>query len=205
MAIAYPLTMPGAPGFQASRFRLIRRTAVFESAFTGAVQTLERPGAMWAVEYALPPMPRGQAAAWLAFVVALRGRVGTFKGFDPDARSARGVATGTPLVKGAGQTGNSLATDGWTPSVTGILKAGDYLGLALPTQRLHLVVEDATSDGAGNATLSIEPALRESPNDNAILTTTNPFTQFRLAADDAAWDADRLSVFGLTFQAIEAL
>ena len=205
MTIAYPLVMPSSPGFQASRFRLQRRTVVFESAFTGAVQTLERQGAMWAGEYRLPPMLRGQAAPWVAFMVALRGRVGTFKGFDPDARTPRGQGTGTPLVKGAGQTGNGLATDGWTPSVTGILKAGDYVSLALPTQRLYQVVEDANSDGSGNATLAIEPALRESPNDNAALTVTNPFTLFRLVSDEAAWEADRLGVFGVSFQAIEAL
>lgn len=205
MAIAYPLTMPATPGFRASRFRLARRTTVFESQFTGHVQTLERQGATWALEYALPPMLRSSAAVWLAFLVALRGRVGTFKGFDPDARTPRGVATGAPLVKGAGQTGTTVTTDGWTPSVTGILKAGDYVSLALPVQRLHQVVEDANSDGAGNATLAIEPALRESPNDNAVLTTTNPWTLFRLVSDEAAWDADMLGVFGMTFQAIEAL
>lgn len=205
MTISYPLTMPTTPGFTRTRFGLARVTGLFESSFTGATQTIERPGGRFTAEYALPPMLRAKAAAWVAFMVALRGAVGTFKGFDPDAKTPRGIATGTPLVKGAGQVGNTLLTDGWTVGQTGILKAGDYLSLALPSQRLYLVVEDANSDGSGNATLIIEPSLRESPNDNAALTVTNPFGLFRLASDDAIWDASELGVFGVAFAAVEAL
>lgn len=205
MAITYPLTMPAAPGFRTSRFGLVRNVAVFTSPLTGAQQTLERPGARWIAEYGLPPMRRDQAAVWLGFLAGLRGRAGTFKGFDTDAKTARGVATGTPRVKGAGQTGSALATDGWTPSTTGILKTGDYLSLGAPEQRLYMVVEDAASDGAGNATLSIEPALRESPDDAAVLTTAAPHGVFRLASDEVGWDADHIGRFGLTFAAIEAL
>ncbi|MGH6719588.1 MAG: hypothetical protein ACREER_09750 [Alphaproteobacteria bacterium] len=205
MAIAYPLTMPATPGLRAARFGIVARVTVYESTFTGATQVTERPGAAWQAEYQLPPMLRASAAAWVAFLTALRGRRGTFKGFDPDAKTPRGVATGTPLVNGAGQTGNALVTDGWTPTVTNILRAGDYISLALPTQRLYQVVEDASSDGSGNATLSIEPALRESPNNNAALTTTNPFTLFRLTSNEVMWNTDEMSVFGVRFQAAEAL
>jgi len=205
MTIAYPLTMPATPGFVASRFGLSSNVAVFESSLTRAVQTLERPGALWLAEYTLPPMRRASAAVWVALLVALRGRRGTVKGFDPDAKTPRGVATGTPLVNGASQTGNALITDGWTVSVTGIVKAGDFLSLAAPAQRLYMVVEDANSNASGQATLSIEPALREAPTDNAVLTLTNPFGLFRLAANEVGWDGDRISNFGLTFQLTEAL
>ena len=205
MAVTYPLTMPGTPGFRASRFALTSNVAVFASALTGVEQVLERDGTRWMAEYSLPPMLRSAAAAWIAFLVSFRGRRGFFKGFDPDAKTPRGVATGTPLVNGASQTGNALATDGWTINITGILKAGDYLSLALPQQRLYQVVEDANSNASGQATLSIEPHLREAPNDNAALTVTNPFGHFRLLANEVGWNADEVSVFGLSFAAAEAL
>lgn len=41
-----------------------------------------------------------------------------------------GVATGTPLVNGANQTGATLACDGWTNSTAGILNAGDVFTIA---------------------------------------------------------------------------
>lgn len=205
MAVSYPLAMPGAPGFRGARFGLRASTAVFASPLSGAEQVVEREGARWVAEYALPPMTRAQAAAWVAFLTSLRGRRGTFRGFDPDARAPRGVATGTPRVMGAAQAGNQLATDGWTASTAGILKAGDYVSLAAPAQRLYQVVEDAASDSLGRATLSLEPRLRESPDDDALLATANPWAPFRLLDDEAAWETDALGAFGITFSAAEAL
>lgn len=205
MTIIFPLTMPATPGFRDSRFGLARTIAAFESPYTGAQQTLERASARWFAQYTLPPMRRAEAARWVAFLVGLRGRVGTFKGFDPDARTPQGVATGTPRVKGAGQTGGVLATDGWTPATAGILKAGDYIAIGAPSQRLHMVIDDADSDGAGNATVAIEPALRETPDDDAAITTNAPYGIFRLAHDEVGWDADHVGRFGLTFAVAEVL
>jgi len=42
----------------------------------------------------------------------------------------KGVATGTPLVDGASQTGSSLVTNGWTNDTAGILVAGDIFTIA---------------------------------------------------------------------------
>src|SRR4051812_41289591 len=44
-------------------------------------------------------------------------------------RTLLGAGGGPPLVNGASQTGGSLITDGWTPSLT-VLKAGDIFTLA---------------------------------------------------------------------------
>lgn len=113
-----------------------------------------------------------------------------------------GVATGTPLVKGAGQntaysaskdTGTqSLITDGWTASTTGILKKGDVFTIAgvyavnpvtkatLAFLRQFVVMADADSGAStGDATLTISPAIITSgafqtcsavPADNAAIT-----------------------------------
>ncbi len=113
-----------------------------------------------------------------------------------------GVATGTPLVQGASQattyaltmnTGvQTLATDGWTNSTTGILKAGDVFTIAgvyavnpvtkatLPFLKQFVVTADADSGATtGPATLTIAPAMIASgafqnvsagPADNAAIT-----------------------------------
>jgi hypothetical protein len=94
-----------------------------------------------------------------------------------------GAYAGTPLVKGASQnvtyaaakdTANfsqTLITDGWSNSITGVLKAGDVFTIdgvfavnpmskaVLPFLRQFTVLEDANSDGSGNATLTITPAI----------------------------------------------
>lgn len=112
----------------------------------------------------------------------------------------------TPLVNGGSQnvtyanaTGantQSLVTDGWANS-TAVLKAGDVFTLAgvyavnpvpgegttgktvMPYLQQFTVISDATSDGSGNATLTISPAIITSgpqqtvdaaPADNAAIT-----------------------------------
>jgi hypothetical protein len=79
------------------------------------------------------------------------------------------------------QTGASLRSGGWTPDITGILKAGDYLGV---NGELKLLTADAASDIFGNALLTFEPPLRASPPDSAALTLSQPAAVFRLLDDD---------------------
>lgn len=113
-----------------------------------------------------------------------------------------GVATGTPLVNGASQNvtyaaakdtnTQTLITDGWTNSTTGILKAGDVFTIAgvyavnpvtkekLDFLRQFTVTADADSGAStGPATLTITPAIITSgafktcsaaPADNAAIT-----------------------------------
>jgi len=119
-----------------------------------------------------------------------------------------GVATGTPLVNGAAQNvtyanaddvySQSLITDGWTNSTTGILKAGDVFTIAgvfavnpVPGEgatgktvmsylQQFTVLADANSGATtGPATLTISPAIITSgpyqtvsaaPADNAAIT-----------------------------------
>lgn len=161
---------------------------------------------MWEAQLSLPPMKRAQAAAWVAALVSLGGVVGTFLLGDPDAQTARGIATGTPLVKGASQTGLTLDTDGWTINQTGIMLAGDYIQFGSgTTQRMHMITVDADSDGSGDSSLEIWPRIRESPNNGATITVQACKAAFRLASNDYSWDTDKLKLFGVSFSAMEAL
>ncbi len=200
------LTMPSKPGFRAARFGLRSRSQVFESPLSGAVQTLELPGALWFASFELPPMTRDQAADWQAFLVALGGRAGRFRAFDPDARAPRGAyASGqdAPVVAGAGQTGAQLATAGWRANVSGLLLPGDYLEVG---GELKMVTAQVDSDATGAATIAFAPALRTSPADAAPLTLVDPGATMRLASDeDAVWafDLNRIA-HGFAFSGIEA-
>ncbi|MEE8502605.1 MAG: hypothetical protein V3S23_07815 [Kiloniellales bacterium] len=196
------LTMPAAPGFRASRFGLIANTQTFRSPLDGTVQTLELTGARWQAKYELPPMTRAQAAAWIAFLTDLLGSAGRLYGFDPDARAARGSALGSPQVAGAGQSGKSLFVDGWSELETGLLLPGDYFEV---NGELKMVTAQADSDSAGEALIAFTPSLRTSPADNAALTLDNPKATMMLVDDTQAfWDADRASIYGISFSAVEA-
>lgn len=200
MPIVYPIDPPASPGFRAATFRIVDRVAVHESPFTGETQAYVHPGSWWEVEAQLPPMLRATAAPWLAFLVALHGRAGTFRLGDPGGKVPRGSALGAPLVDGAGQVGETLLTKSWAPSTAGLLLPGDYVEVG---GQLLLVVEPAASDAMGNAALTVRPGLRLPSADGGIITTTNPRGRFRLVDNSREWEETAAQVYGLTFAARE--
>lgn len=206
MTITYPLSLPGTPKPRKVQITGSNMVAVTASPFTAAQTVQAHQGQIWRAAIVYPPMLRATAAAWQGFLLSLRGSYGTFLLGDPAATTPRGIATGTPLVNGAAQTGQVLNTKGWTPSQTGILLAGDYIQLGTgATARLHQVVVAANSDAGGLAALDIWPRLRESPADNAAIVTASPVGLFRLATNDIDWDTDEALFYGISFEAVEAI
>lgn len=204
--ITYPLTPPASPAPR--HFRLSRSAVVgvHTSPFTLSEQVQRHAGQRWGLSVSLPPMKRDAAEEWIAFLVALNGIEGTFVMGDPAGAAPRGVATGTPLVDGGGQTGGVLNTKGWTASQTGILKAGDWIQLgSASAPRLHKVLTDADSDGAGLASLDIWPNLRASPADNDPITISSAKGLFRLAGNDQEWPVDEALFYGIDFEAVEVV
>jgi len=150
-------------------------------------------------------MERDEAEDWIAFLASLNGREGTFLMGDPVNTTPRGAATGTPLIQGGSQVGNSIATDGWSNSITNILKAGDWIQLGSGlTSTLHKMRQSANSDGTGYAVLEIWPGLRTAPADNAAITVSNAKGLWRLAENNQAYDMDLAEIYGLNFSCVEA-
>jgi len=206
MSLSYPLTHPTTPGFSSITWRPRSVVGVASSPFTGQRQTYAWPGQWWEVDITLPPMKTATAEPWVAFLIGLNGQEGTFNLGDSVRTTPRGVGTGTPLVNGGSQTGYDLVTDGWTISQTGIMKAGDWVQLGTgSTARLHKVMADANSNGSGQATLTLWPALRSSPADNAALTVNAAKGLFALAGNSDGWSVDVVKLYGLSFSAREVL
>lgn len=125
-----------------------------------------------------------------------KGEMGTAAGFNfyMDQNTAvhtTGPLGGTPLVNGGSQTGTSLVTDGWTAAAASRLVQGDVFTIAgvygVNPQNLQstgelqqfVVTAAVSSDGSGNATIPIFPAITTSgafktvtgsPADNAAIT-----------------------------------
>jgi len=169
-------------------FDPIEKVEQNESIYTGQTQTYDLMTSLWSGTISLPPMYRADADAWQSFILSLRGMSNYFLLGDPTAATPRGPATGTPVVSGAGQTGYSLNTRGWTPSTSAILQAGDYIQVgSLSTlsagyaPRLYRLTANAATDATGDATLSIWPNLRDLPADGTAIITTSCVGMMRLA------------------------
>ena len=202
---SYPLTLPTATGIQTQRFALTRIVGVSQSPFTRQEQVIQHQGEYWSATVQLPPMLKDNASQWLAFLLQLRGRRGTFKLGDQDRKTIQGVATGTIRVNGASQTGNQVALDGFAISTNNVFKAGDYIQI---NSYLYMVTEDVNSNGSGEADVKIEPSLRsglETIADDDTVLYTNTTTLMRLDSNEVAWDTDQVSKYGISFACSEAL
>ena len=157
----------------------------------------------WVVTADWEGLTRSQFAPIQAFVIAQRGQWDSFSMVLPGHKAPQGVASGTPLVSGASQSGRTLVTKGWSASVNGILKAGDFIGIAGQT-KVYIVTSDANSDASGNATLNIEPALMTVPTDGAALTVRNvPFT-LALASDTIEMGVQPPVLYNFSLSLVEA-
>jgi len=85
--------------------------------------------------------------------------------------AANGAGGGTPRVNGASQSGTSLVTENWTSAAAVRMKAGDCFTVA-GLDVLFRATADISSDGSGDATITIEPPIvaGSSPADEALLT-----------------------------------
>jgi hypothetical protein len=120
------------------------------------------------------------------------------------ATTPLGVASGTPLVNGNGQSGKSLATKDWGSGVTGIVRAGDLFQLGSGgSAHLYMVAQDANSSIGSTATLEIWPRLRVSPANDDPLTFNNPVGQWRLK-EPFDYTIDIAMIFGISVSLVEA-
>lgn len=201
------LDLPSSACVASVIMTLVRVVGRTESPYTLEEQTFKWPGEAWMIDFSMPTFTnRRIASEWIAFALKLEGSYGHFLMGDPSAKLPRGVASGTPVVDGANQTGNLLLTTGWAPNTTGIILKGDYIQTgAGATSSLHMVVEDADTDSSGNAILQIVPAIRTSPIDGSAIIVNNPRGVFRLTSNDYSWSVSPGPTYRLNFQAREVI
>lgn len=212
MPITYPLSLPSTPTFRSIDFRPVEAVGQGRSRFTLQRQVQRHQGQLWVAELDLPPMPRAEAEAWVAFLLSLKGIYGTFLLGDPVGATPRGTATGTPVADSAGSpTVNQIRDEeiyirGCTAGVTGWLKAGDWLQVGSgSTARLHKNLQDVDSDGTGRAVCHVWPRLRASLADGEAITLNSAKGVFSLARNQMAWSIGEAQIYGIGFSAVEAL
>lgn len=117
-------------------------------------------------------------------------------------------------VKGS----EALSLAAATNSATGTIKKGDYLaifdGSATTSNRIQLVMatEDATEDSQGGSSpnhfsVAIQPKLRSDLADGSLVGFSSTYnkSRFRLADNEVTWNADRVSLYGITVAFTEVI
>lgn len=206
MTTSYPLSIPRPNQVRSLTLRHTVVAGANESPFTKARQVYLWPGERWEAELTLVPLKEKDAGAWRALFMQLDGTVGTFLAGTPARPYSLGVAgwnPGTPLVDGAGQTGESLSIKGLPASRARYLVAGDFIQLGSgSTTRLHMVVADVDSDSSGKATLTLRPRIKTAPADNAAVVVANALGIWSLAAR-FEWPTDNAGLSAITVSLVE--
>ena len=194
MALSYPLDTPTTIGIESIELRAVNAVAVSQSPFTYKQQVISHGGQKWEASVTIPSVHRDKAAEWKALLVGLKGQVGTFLLGDPDYATPQGTVSSCTLTGSAGNETVSVV-------MTGTLKAGDYIQLGSGSSaKLHQVLLDQDGDGS----LEIWPSLR-SDYAGATVVFNNPKGVFRLSNNVTSWSINNASIYGISFEAVEAL
>ena len=192
--LTYPLDTPTTIGVESIELRAVNAVAVSQSPFTYKQQVISHGGQKWEASVTIPSVHRDKAAEWKALLVGLKGQVGTFLLGDPDYATPQGTVSSCTLTGSAGDETVDVV-------MTGTLKAGDYIQLGSGSSaKLHQVLLDQDGDGS----LEIWPALR-SDYTGATVVFDNPKGVFRLSNNVTSWSINNASIYGISFEAVEAL
>lgn len=208
MAISYPLSLPTSIGIAQIELRATNAVAVSRSPFTFSTQVHAYTGSAWQADVSLPSIRRDLAEDWVAWLLSLRGQLGTFYLGDPNAVTPRGSArdTDTVFTSAAVSSGSSIAVDSAPTSITGYLKAGDYVQVGAGTARqLFKVLADVDTNSLGEATIDVWPNVRTSIANNSLITVENAKGLFRLSSNEQTYSINEASFYGISFGAMEAL
>lgn len=187
MSIVFPLAFPTTTGVKGITIRPRKVVGINTSPTSLISQTYEWQGERWEADVTLPVMARTEGEAWMAYLISMRGPVGSCLMGDPAGAVPRGAAAATPGTPQADGThaaqARTLALKTGLGTVANYLRAGDWISLGTgSSRRLHKVLVDAALDGSGKTTLDIWPALREAVANSATVYVAAATGRFMLQA-----------------------
>lgn len=190
---SFPSIIPNS-----SALNLISNTKVLTSPLNGATQSASRSGTRWHMQMNFKNLSGANRRTLQGFLAQLDGQLHRTTVYD-HSHSFGGTGNGSPIVKGASQTGNSLLSDGWANSEVVMLQ-GDEFQVG---GELKMCTSDVTSDGSGNAAIPFVPEIHTAPADNSAIDITNPTGIFMLVASENGW-VSRPGVFSdMTIDLVE--
>jgi hypothetical protein len=165
----------------------MRRSQEALTLTTGVTQITSWPDRRWFARLSVNPKFDSQLLAWSLALDQLSDLSNHFALGPPHYRApSTGYAGSNPLVNGGSQLGLSLAVDG-LPNSTAILLAGDFISfdttspLSNTNRQLIKVASNVTSNGSGEATISLVTPIREAPANNATVNVATPTAFFRFS------------------------
>lgn len=193
------IELPADPAPATATPRLLDFGATLTPPMGGPAQRLNRIGARYAVDVAMPPLTPDQRRVFVARLA--RGMTeGVLMRFPQPGLDAG--EPGAPVVSGAGQQGSALRIRGLAAGY--VIREGQALSIIFAGRRyLHLATADVAV-AAGAALVPIVPMLRVSPNDGAVVEIKEPMIEGNLSGNELPWQIELDHNTNLAFTISEA-
>jgi hypothetical protein len=167
-----------------------RRDVAFSSLFGSQAAVLSSP--LWMVTLSAPNMlsTGTEAGAWKSLLLQLRGKVNQLELWNMAQPAPNGTMRGTMLLNGGHAQGATTLSIIAATQPAKTLLAGDFIGLGDGTtsQQVVMVTADATSDGTGLISVSIEPPLRNGFANASAVAWDKPSALFRMTNTKSSWE-----------------
>jgi hypothetical protein len=161
---------------------------------------LNWPGDRWALDVQTPPMLYGSLGrVWVSRLV--QGKTDTVAMRFPQPGYDVGLP-GSPVVDGAGQSGQTLDVRGLSPLY--LVHEGQFFSIIVGGQRyLYNSAADVVSSETGTAALIIRPMIRKIPPDGAVVELAQPIIEGHLQGREQGWTLEAAKTTGLRFSIME--
>lgn len=173
---------PVGEGFISANFRSNNITKRSQTA-SGRYIRETNATTLWSVTLATPALTQAQARPIQAYITRCRGGINEFDIILPEiSYSVADSAYHSTVLTCANTAAGSTAVD-FTSAANNatVIKAGDVVRFSNHT-KVYMAITDITTDGSGNGTLNIEPALIEAVTTSH--TITHNAVPFRMIMDE---------------------
>src|SRR5690349_24203932 len=164
-----------------------RNDVEFRSGF--GAQAVELAGPLWSVTLEAAPGREADSGGWQALGMQLRGRTNQLELWNHARPVPRGTMRGTMMLNSGAAHGATTLSIVASGQASKTLLQGDLLGIGDNlTQQVVMVVADATSDGSGIISVTVEPPLRNTFLLGEAITWNKPKALFRRVNSRFSWE-----------------
>lgn len=185
-----------------SSWSQIRRDVSFDSVF--GAQSVEVSTPLWQVSISSPDLLERDSGEWQALMLKLRGQTNQLSLWNHGRPSPRGTMRGTMTLNAAIVQGDVVISIIAASEISKTLLVGDLIGVGTgTTQQVVMVVADATSNGSGVISITVEPPVRNAHSSAAAVTHDKPKVLFRRQQSEATWEYSNILASGFSLNLIE--
>lgn len=199
------LTWPSALTVTAQPWEQVRNDLEFRSVF--GAQVTEATAPLWATSIAAPTLKDTDSAcgAWQALLLKLRGKTNQLALHNFGRPAPLGTMRGTMTLNASAAQGAAALSVIASGEASKTLLQGDLLGIGSgTTTQVVMVVADATADGSGVISVTVEPPLRNAHGGGAAVAWDKPTVLFRCREVAARWEYKRGGIVqGIALNLIE--